>query len=581
MSSSGPSAALPGPPQQPPPQQQPSQAPAPSQPQPHASQQPPQQQPPQQQHQHQQQPPQAPQAPQGPPPLGTAGAPAASAGSHHASPTLSLFLQQAANPNSRKLYVGNLDFRVTEAMLHQLFSPLGDIAAVKIVHERSTRTPQTTKYGFVEYQDHRSAEQAIQQLAGFKMFSNELRINWAIPSSQPHKNEIVNHHHIFVGDLGPGVTDQILAKAFSQFGTLSDARVMWDHTTGKSRGYGFVAFRERKDAERAISEMNGEWLGNRPIRCNWANQKSQPEHSTTHTLTYEAVAAESSPFNTTVYVGNLAPGTSQQQIARLFQPFGYISELRMQGEKGYAFVKLDSHQNAAMAIVTLNGTVVNSRSLKCSWGRERAQDSTSSTSGMGGGAGSSGFYTSAPAPPFTYTVPYGYFSTVGHGFAQPGGNVAMHSVPSGTDALSIVPGITASHSHTPFWSGQTQQLSMPQHFVPQDSAIPQQSQQSQQAPGQGQGQGQIMSPSLPHSGSHSAPASSTLSSAVSFGGKVIHGPMPTLHGHHGQHGHHGHHTQLGHQGPVGSIPQQQVPGQVVHGSPQHPSPRQSKPPVSQ
>nr|KAJ3418111.1 hypothetical protein HK105_000327 [Polyrhizophydium stewartii] len=142
--------------------------------------------------------------------------------------------------------------------------------------------------------------------------AKELRINWAIPSSQPHKNEIVNHHHIFVGDLGPGVTDQILAKAFSQFGTLSDARVMWDHTTGKSRGYGFVAFRERKDAERAISEMNGEWLGNRPIRCNWANQKSQPEHSTTHTLTYEAVAAESSPFNTTVYVGNLAPGTSRE-----------------------------------------------------------------------------------------------------------------------------------------------------------------------------------------------------------------------------------------------------------------------------
>jgi nucleolysin TIA-1/TIAR len=34
---------------------------------------------------------------------------------------------------------------------------------------------------------------------------------------------------------------------------------MWDQNTGRSRGYGFVAFRDRRDAERAIAEMNGVW----------------------------------------------------------------------------------------------------------------------------------------------------------------------------------------------------------------------------------------------------------------------------------------------------------------------------------
>ncbi len=51
---------------------------------------------------------------------------------------------------------------------------------------------------------------------------------------------------------------------------------MWDMKTGRSRGYGFVAFRERPDAEKALSSMDGEWLGSRAIRCNWANQKGQP-----------------------------------------------------------------------------------------------------------------------------------------------------------------------------------------------------------------------------------------------------------------------------------------------------------------
>lgn len=61
------------------------------------------------------------------------------------------------------------------------------------------------------------------------------------------------------------------------FGTLSDARVMWDMNSGKSRGYGFLAFRDRTDAEQAIATMNGEWLGSRAIRVNWANQKNNQQ----------------------------------------------------------------------------------------------------------------------------------------------------------------------------------------------------------------------------------------------------------------------------------------------------------------
>jgi nucleolysin TIA-1/TIAR len=70
------------------------------------------------------------------------------------------------------------------------------------------------------------------------------------------------------------VTDEILQRAFSAFGSLSDARIMADAATGKSRGYGFLAFRDRADAEQAIATMNGEWLGNRAIRVNWANSKT-------------------------------------------------------------------------------------------------------------------------------------------------------------------------------------------------------------------------------------------------------------------------------------------------------------------
>jgi nucleolysin TIA-1/TIAR len=53
---------------------------------------------------------------------------------------------------------------------------------------------------------------------------------------------------------------------------------MWDPVTGKSRGYAFVAFSKKEDAQAAISNHDGYVLLERPIRCNWATQRSTLEN---------------------------------------------------------------------------------------------------------------------------------------------------------------------------------------------------------------------------------------------------------------------------------------------------------------
>jgi nucleolysin TIA-1/TIAR len=163
---------------------------------------------------------------------------------------------------------------------------------------------------------------------------------------------------------------------------------MWDMKTGRSRGYGFVAFRERPDAEKALSSMDGEWLGSRAIRCNWANQKGQPSiaqqqamqqmgmtpttpyghhHFPTHGMgSYDMIVGQTPAWQTTCYVGNLTPYTTQNDLVPLFQNFGYVVESRFQSDRGFAFIKMDTHENAAMAICQLNGYNVNGRPLKCS-----------------------------------------------------------------------------------------------------------------------------------------------------------------------------------------------------------------------
>lgn len=301
------------------------------------------------------------------------------------------FVRRAApEPNKRALYVGGLDPRVTEEVLKQIFETTGHVQNVKIIPDKNAKG---YNYGFIEYDDPGAAERAMATLNGRRVHQSEIRVNWAYQSNQANKEDTTNHFHIFVGDLSNEVNDEVLTQAFSAFGSVSEARVMWDMKTGRSRGYGFVAFRDRADAEKALSSMDGEWLGSRAIRCNWANQKGQPSisqqaamaamgmtpttpfghhHFPTHGVnSYDMIVQQTPAWQTTCYVGNLTPYTTQNDLVPLFQNFGYVVETRFQADRGFAFVKMDTHENAAMAICQLSGYQVNGRPLKCSWGKDR------------------------------------------------------------------------------------------------------------------------------------------------------------------------------------------------------------------
>ncbi|KAK1750655.1 putative nuclear and cytoplasmic polyadenylated RNA-binding protein [Echria macrotheca] len=336
------------------------------------------------------------------------------------------FARRAApEPNKRALYVGGLDPRVTEDVLRQIFETTGHVQNVKIIPDKNAKG---YNYGFVEYDDPGSAERAMQTLNGRRVHQSEIRVNWAYQSNTSSKEDTSNHFHIFVGDLSNEVNDEVLLQAFSAFGSVSEARVMWDMKTGRSRGYGFVAFRERPDAEKALSSMDGEWLGSRAIRCNWANQKGQPSiaqqaamqqmgmtpttpyghhHFPTHGVhSYDMIVNQTPAWQTTCYVGNLTPYTTQNDLVPLFQNFGYVVESRFQADRGFAFIKMDSHENAAMAICQLNGYNVNGRPLKCSWGKDKTPSQQQFDPNQSYSPGSAGTPAGYPGTPSTYFNQY-------------------------------------------------------------------------------------------------------------------------------------------------------------------------------
>ncbi|CAD6250240.1 unnamed protein product [Miscanthus lutarioriparius] len=84
-----------------------------------------------------------------------------------------------------------------------------------------------------------------------------------------------NDFRLFCGDLGNEVNDDVLAKAFSKYPSFNMARVIRDKWTGKTKGYGFVSFANASDLTSALKEMNGKYVGNRPIKLRKSTWKNR------------------------------------------------------------------------------------------------------------------------------------------------------------------------------------------------------------------------------------------------------------------------------------------------------------------
>lgn len=325
--------------------------------------------------------------------------------------------------SNKILYVGGLHKSVTEDNLRDLFQPAGPLETIKLLNDKNK---PGFNYAFLEFENTQRADLALHTLNGRIINNFEIKINWAFQSSTINSasNPDEPSYNIFVGDLSPEVDDETLFKAFGKFQSLLQAHVMWDMQTSRSRGYGFVTFGQQSDAELALGTMNGEWINGRAIRCNWASHKQvnnnpannfrnnrhqvqrnaqyrqynnqqvpyqgvpqgqiqgqiqqnipqSPNNGNINVISpqsYDIVLRQTPSWQTTVYLGNIAHFTQQTDLIPLLQNFGFIVDFKFHPERGCAFVKYDSHERAALAIVQLAGFNINGRPLKCGWGKDR------------------------------------------------------------------------------------------------------------------------------------------------------------------------------------------------------------------
>lgn len=80
-------------------------------------------------------------------------------------------------------------------------------------------------------------------------------------------------YKLFVGGLPFATTDEELKEAFSEFGTVSSAKIITDRETGRSRGFGFVEFESDDEGKAAQEGLDGKELGGRTIHVSQARER--------------------------------------------------------------------------------------------------------------------------------------------------------------------------------------------------------------------------------------------------------------------------------------------------------------------
>jgi len=189
-----------------------------------------------------------------------------------------------ANDSFTNVYVKNLAPDVEDEKLNELFKAHGPIKSAIVMKDGEGKS---RGFGFVNFEEHEHAAQACEALNntevnGKAMFvgraqkkrdrERELRDKFeALKVERANKFTGVN---LFVKNLDDNVDDEKLREAFTPFGTISSAKVMSDEK-GTSKGFGFVCFDSQEEATKAVSEMNGHILANKPLYVALAQRKEE------------------------------------------------------------------------------------------------------------------------------------------------------------------------------------------------------------------------------------------------------------------------------------------------------------------
>jgi RNA recognition motif-containing protein len=174
----------------------------------------------------------------------------------------------------QRIYIGNLSTHTTERELRELFERAGRVVSVRIMLDRDTG--RSKGFGFVEM-GREEAEQAIRQLHRTEFNGHTLSVTEARPRPESAADQGRPAVQLFVSNLPYEATATELRALFSAAGLVATVSLPVDRESGKPRGFAFIEFPDRAQAQEAIRRFHNQPYKGRTIAVSEARaRESRP-----------------------------------------------------------------------------------------------------------------------------------------------------------------------------------------------------------------------------------------------------------------------------------------------------------------
>jgi len=295
---------------------------------------------------------------------------------------------------SRKLFIGGLDYDTTDEKLRQHFEQWGELTDHVVMKFPDSK--RSRGFGFVTYASGPSVDNCLDSLP-HTIDGKTVEIKRATPREDDHGRrrgrgrfdddeeydpESKQMRKLFVGGLSYQTSEEQLREYFEQYGELVDSVVMKFPDSGRSRGFGFVTFEKAYMVDNCQKARPHE-LDGKTIETKRATPKS------------DAGKPEAQATVKKIFVGGLSDEIEDEDLKEYFGEFGKVTNVDQlkwndTGKKrGFGFVEFDDH-DAVDKIVLIPRHPVKDRKLEVKKALSKSEmelvkQKTGDNRGYGGG----------------------------------------------------------------------------------------------------------------------------------------------------------------------------------------------------
>ena len=268
--------------------------------------------------------------------------------------------------NKANLFIKGIPKNAEPRKLYELFAKYGEIISCKLC---SNEVGDLLGYGYINYYNIESAEQAIANLNKKKILDSELEVmhfqkkNERLQAAQENSS-------IYIKNIPkPYLKIEELKKIFAKYGTITFAQMFED----RSRHFAIISFTDAENANKAVEEMNNKKINSKdelPLYVDLLQKKSERKRMLLTKKADNNNKINQETKNCNLYIKNLPRELTDKQLKEIFSKIGEVKSVRISKiliesrcgdtdidiieSRGFGYVCYYNESDAKKAIETFN-----------------------------------------------------------------------------------------------------------------------------------------------------------------------------------------------------------------------------------